>query len=268
MNLSQRLGAWLTHTRQPAAVDTDVLSRSVCILGMHRSGTSAIAETLERAGLPFGPDNQLIPSSGDNPRGHRELRMIMDINETLLDIFGGSWHTPPQLPEDWLQDQRVCALQRNAQTYLTQHFHEAPRWAWKEPRTCLTVPFWRAVLGTYAVVLCVRHPLEVAQSLQTRNQLDLAQGLELWYHYNQQALRDASEMIVVTVQYEQYAADAVATCRRVCKALQLSLTETQLTHVAAGFTPQLRHHHADHEEQSLPTHVRDLYEQLLQMTRH
>jgi len=43
-------------------------------------------------------------------------------------------------------------------------------WAWKDPRLCLTLPFWLEVLDARpAMVVCLRNPLEIAASLAERN---------------------------------------------------------------------------------------------------
>ena len=34
----------------------------------------------------------------------------------------------------------------------------APVWGWKDPRTCLTLPFWQDVIGSIRYVICIRNP--------------------------------------------------------------------------------------------------------------
>ena len=66
--------------------------RVVSIVGMHRSGTSCLAGTLEEAGLHLG---NVITEAPHNAKGNRENRSIMDLHEELLVHSGGSWDRPP-----------------------------------------------------------------------------------------------------------------------------------------------------------------------------
>ena len=88
-------------------------------------------------------------------------------------------------------------------------------WALKDPRLCLTLPFWMPLLSVLsarsssssssvaaplvltppAVLFTFRHPVEVAKSLQKREAgFTLKRGLLLWLAYNQQALAGSSKL--------------------------------------------------------------------------
>ena len=66
-------------------------SGDVCIhvIGMHRSGTSATAGLLGQLGLGMAVDDDLVPASADNEKGHWESRSIVQLNNRLLHRFGG-----------------------------------------------------------------------------------------------------------------------------------------------------------------------------------
>ena len=64
-------------------------SRAVLVLGMHRSGTSALARGLQTLGVYLG--NDFISPKPDNPTGYWEDRNIFEINERLLAVFGLKW---------------------------------------------------------------------------------------------------------------------------------------------------------------------------------
>jgi len=68
----------------------------VCVLGMHRSGTSLVARVLNVLGLDLGPEDHLMRFSEDNPAGHWESRPIKEINdETLRAARGHLVAAPP-----------------------------------------------------------------------------------------------------------------------------------------------------------------------------
>ena len=56
--------------------------RLIVVLGMHRSGTSAITKSLELLGVGLG--SELHPAGFDNPKGFWEDRDCLEINERLL----------------------------------------------------------------------------------------------------------------------------------------------------------------------------------------
>ena len=150
--------------------------RVISVLGMHRSGTSCLAGSLEQQGLFLGEVNTAAPW---NKRGNRESFTIMDLQGEVLAASGGSWDNPPPVVE-WQPEH----LER-ARAVLAEHAGQAV-WGFKDPRTLLTLDGWRQLVPDIELVGIFRHPLRVAQSLQTRNQLPLEAGVALWKTYNEQ----------------------------------------------------------------------------------
>jgi hypothetical protein len=153
------------------------------VVGMHRSGTSAVTEVLIGLGLAGpGPDDR-IPASSWNRRGNWESRRLTNFDERLLRHLGGTWSGPPDLPTAWelapsLDDWRI-----EAQALFDTAF-SARTAVWKDPRVCLLLPFWRTVIDPpNAAVLVVREPLEVAASLRSRDGMTTTHGFALWERY-------------------------------------------------------------------------------------
>ena len=89
----------------------------ICIVGMHRSGTSLIAQLLKQSGLYLGSEERLLGSNVGNQDGHFENVEFIDLNDSLLQHLGGSWEHPPELPSGWekaasLEPQR-CELEES-----------------------------------------------------------------------------------------------------------------------------------------------------------
>ena len=57
--------------------------RVVAVLGMHRSGTSALAGSLEQHGLFLG---RVSTSNPHNPKGNRESAEVRRLNEDVLRV--------------------------------------------------------------------------------------------------------------------------------------------------------------------------------------
>ncbi len=180
----------------------------VLVVGMHRSGTSAVAGALGALGclLP-GPDDRI--SGPGNPE-HHESRALTLLDEDLLAALGGSWDGPPALRPHWTHSAAVLAGPQ-ARAALRTAFPVEARLAWKDPRLCLLLPFWRRMLdGPVAAVFVWRPPLAVARSLARRDAMPLADGLALWERYNRAALRGLQGLPVAVVEYDAVVGDPTA----------------------------------------------------------
>src|ERR1041385_2527931 len=149
-----------------------------CIAGMHRSGTSMVAQLLHWCGIYFGPKDRLIPATPENPDGHWEYAPIVNLNDDLLNELGGGWDQPPKLESNWLLQPDVVR-QKLAAAKILKEFDGHAHWGWKDPRTSLILPFWDDLCPTTKIVVCLRNPLEVAASLYRRGLMSYSLGLTL-----------------------------------------------------------------------------------------
>src|SRR5262249_49785868 len=154
--------------------------RVVCILGMHRSGTSVITRILNLLGVDLGPEARLQGPRPDNPRGFWEHEPFVRIDDDILSRFGGSWSAPPAFPPGWERGPDVLDLRARARIAAAESCAVAALWGWKDPRACLTLPFWQAVLPPMHYVICFRSVVEVARSLERREGFTLERGARLW----------------------------------------------------------------------------------------
>jgi hypothetical protein len=173
----------------------------VVVLGMHRSGTSAVSRVLNLLGADIGPESDLL-TEYDNPAGHWESKALVACNDRILASFGRSWDFPPWLPEGWEHSVRATRLlPEMAETFGA--VYEAGPWVWKDPRTCLTFPLWRRVLGPgVKVVLVFRDPAAVVASLKRRDGIPSLYATGLWHHYVRASVAAAAGLPVVCVQFE------------------------------------------------------------------
>ncbi len=175
-------------------------ARGVVVLGMHRSGTSAITRAVNLLGLPLGRHDDLY-SAPDNPSGHWESRALCACNDTVLKLFRGTSMTPPPLPSGWQFSQRCDQALPGLRGAFRDIYH-GDRWLWKDPRLCLTLPVWRRVLPDFCVVLVLRDPHRVADSLHRREGFPLAYCLSIWDRYTRAALDAARGLPVAVVRFE------------------------------------------------------------------
>jgi hypothetical protein len=191
----------------------------VIIVGMHRSGTSALAGALEAMGLTVGAPEGLMKVNRENPAGYYEQQSIADFNDELLAHLGGAWDCPPALAKGWSTSPALTPFVTRA-TKLVDSY-ETERFLLKDPRTAVLLPLWRrAVIDRCSVVMIVRDPIEVAWSLLLRNGLPLLTGLALWSAYYRAALAGLDGLPVHICSYENLLRTPRQTLREVAESLQ------------------------------------------------
>ncbi|MFC7404638.1 sulfotransferase [Georgenia alba] len=158
----------------------------IYILGMHRSGTSAYARTVGRM---VGFEESEAEVKRTNARGQWENVPLRHANDRLLKMAGSDWSTPADDLEEVLA--AATGDRERAERLRQVHRRLGPEpWVWKDPRNCLTLPAWLAIDPQPAhFTVTVRHPLEVARSLQSRNGFPLLFGAALWERYNRSLIR-------------------------------------------------------------------------------
>jgi hypothetical protein len=212
------------------------------IAGMHRSGTSALCAALERCGASFGTD-LLDPMAGVNEEGFWEDTAVVQLNQQLLERLGGTWFClPPAIAQvDW-SGADLADLQQAAQAVLRRGFGVGPLQAVKDPRLCITLPFWLAACAALQlpVTVCVmqRAPLEVARSLQKRDGFPLGYGLRLYAQYRHLVAAHLSPQALF-VTYDTLMQEPTSVMQALAATLPLTLPEAGL---AAAVRPELRHH--------------------------
>ncbi len=149
----------------------------VCVLGMHRSGTSLLTRILNLLGVYLGPEANLIRPAVDNPKGFWEHHPIVELNQTIITSLEGKDFEPPEFTPQWENSPALDDLRAKALDIVRQDFDTADLWGWKDPRTCLTLPFWQKLLPPMRYVFCLRNPIEVGRSLERRNGLSLEKGI-------------------------------------------------------------------------------------------
>jgi hypothetical protein len=178
--------------------------QAVIVLGMHRSGTSAVAGTAVRLGL--APPRRMLPSSADNPSGFYEAVSLTTFNETVLHTAGCAWHDCLSFDLNRFDDADRAAVADVGLRILQDEFADAPAFLIKDPRLCLTLPVWLPALrvagAATAVLLVIRHPEEVVRSLSRRDKLPEPAMAALWLHYLLEAERATRSLPRAVVAYD------------------------------------------------------------------
>ena len=236
-------------------------ARIICLVGMHRSGTSMIARLLNICGLDLGPPERLLKADKANPLGHFEHRGFLDIDRKLLKHFHATWHNPPDLPPSWENDPGLLPLLRQGRA-LAASFPEEKSWGWKEPRASLFLPFWRQAVPDMRFLFCLRNPLEVAESLQKRNRMAIEHGAWLWYLYTLSSLRDTKHCHRQFSFFDDYFTRRDEEIARVLDFCGLG-NFNDAAILESAIAGELRHHESGdrrlRDEPAVPAQCKDLY---------
>ncbi|HEY1740094.1 MAG TPA: sulfotransferase [Acidimicrobiia bacterium] len=209
---------------------------SIVLLGMHRSGTSALAHSLHELGAWLGSPEYITRRS--------EHVLVQSCNQVILERLGGHWSAPPELVDGWTTRPEIVALDADARAAVGDLALASPS-LWKDPRTCLTLDFWRARLQVEPiVVVSYRHPLEVAASLDRRNSFGPGHVVALWERYNRALLQRAAGLRCVVVAYADLVRAPEATLTSVCDRLgEFGVEFSRTPAEAAGAVDADRRHH-------------------------
>jgi hypothetical protein len=255
------------------------------VTGMHRSGTSFVANLLKNMGGDFGDESLLMEKDRWNQRGYYENWELVDANNRLIlgrafaaayrriavadlradirSLLLGLFNVPAfVLPGVGMIGSRAAAngpLMR----VLGERYDAC---VVKDVRFCITIEVWRRMTGIRRVLFCYRHPHEVALSLKKRQHIPLGKGLALWTFHVTEFLRQARGLPVTLVDFNRFFSPetAGAEVRRLYAFLDRTCTEDEMARLMSETLDRgLRHNIGDNAE--LPPKVDKLYRQLCGM---
>jgi len=216
------------------------------VLGMHRSGTSAITRGLQILGVDLG-EKLIPPIAGNNDKGFWEDWDINMLNSEMLSVLQKDWHflTPIQpsdvniLRKDWYVS-RALEILKEKTSGSTQVF------GFKDPRTTMLLPFWKEVFvqGQYRVnyIIALRHPLSVCQSLYKRDGFDIEKGLLLWLEHIISGLESTIGEQRIIVDYDRLMQAPGVELRRIAKKFNLEIIPSeQIKYEREFLDNKLRH---------------------------
>ena len=216
------------------------------VLGMHRSGTSAVSQLLALAGAQL-PKN-LMPGDEHNAKGYFEPWRIALFNDERLRAAGSAWEDVFAYPFRPLGRRAERAWLDRAATLFEGEFPGAAYPLLKDPRVTVLLPFWRTVLDDLEVaarcVIPVRHPLAVAGSLERRNGFPPQKSVLLWTSYMLAAEAYSRDLPRAFVGYDALLADWRAEAARIETAHGAALpipAERAAKAIGRFLTPALRH---------------------------
>jgi GT2 family glycosyltransferase len=178
---------------------------AIVILGMHRSGTSALAQMAHRCGA-VAPATLMTPGP-DNPSGFWESARLVGIADEVLAENGMTWDSIGRIPAAWFRTAAGRRLVGRYRDALVEEFPGEGPILLKDPRLCRLLPLVREACDQAGIepryVLTLRHPWEVVSSLQARNGCSAERGIALWLEHTLAAEHGTRGCRRAMVSYER-----------------------------------------------------------------
>jgi len=212
-------------------------SRLVLVLGMHRSGTSAMARSLQCLGIDLG--EELIGAHPCNPKGFFEDATVYACNRALLAMQGLVWHSLTR--PDAASLKRLAQEETGRQALELLHSKTAgrPVLGLKDPRMSRLLPFWRPLIAAAGlrvhIILALRHPAGVAHSLARRDGMTAEHSHALWLWYTLEALAGSAGLPCLITDYELLLARPEYEILRIGTFLKLTPHANSLAEFSHGF---------------------------------
>ena len=250
---------------------TDFKQNCLIVLGMHRSGTSAMARVVNLLGAEIG-DN-LLPAVPTNPRGFWEHYEILELHRRVLREIGSFSDDIRPLPKQWYRQPTVEKIRSEIVEIIQRDFGQSKLWVLKEPRMCRLLRLWHSIFSGLNCrahfIFLFRHPLEVAASLRDRDNLPLNKSLQFWLEYVLEAEEETRNYPRVFVSFQELIDDWRATLTRISNELQLewpvSFSDVE-TEIDDFLEPGLKHHtcsEAEFKNESvMPEHIIKVFNEL------
>jgi hypothetical protein len=221
--------------------------QALMVLGMHRSGTSALTRVLALCGAAL-PRHRMAPAQG-NPLGHWEPQPIVDAHDRFLAEAGTGWDATADYPGAIFNARPAADCRRALTELAVSEYGDAPLFILKDPRISRLMPLWRPVLNELGVapriVIMVRNPLEVAGSLERRNRWGEHRALIVWLRYLLAAERDTRDLTRCFVGYSQLMTDWRSVVDTISRQLGIAFPARSRAieqEIDSFVRPELRHH--------------------------
>lgn len=234
----------------PKARTSEPRRTAYLVLGMHRSGTSAVTQLLALAGAELPA--HVMPGDEHNAKGYFEPWRIALFNDERLRAAGGAWDDVFGFPFRPLAAREERQWLVRAEALFEEEYRAARFPLLKDPRVTVLMPFWRTVLQDMGLglrcVIPVRHPMAVAGSLARRNGFPAQKSVLLWAAYMLAAEAYTRDLPRVFVDYDRLLSDWRGEAGRIEAAHGATLpklTEKAAKAIEGFLSPELRHNAAE-----------------------
>ncbi|MGV9797720.1 sulfotransferase family protein [Mycobacterium sp. NPDC003449] len=232
-----------SYPSTPAAGESGSRPVILFVLGMGRSGTSALTRVLSLCGAAIPPG--MLGADDNNPRGYWEPRDGLFLNEKFLYRHRSSYFDPTlRLKEPGaLSARETAGFVAKIRDYL-QTLPAAPVVVIKVLHISVLADMWfeaaRQAGFDVSAVIAVRDPEEVKASLSKFMGASPQLSGALWLKYNLLAERETRGMPRVFVEYSNFLDDWRREVKRISDVLPVDLDTSDEVGVESFLEPGLR----------------------------
>jgi hypothetical protein len=239
----------------------------VLVLGPHRSGSSITTKILQLLGLNLG-ENLVGADLNSNPLGHFEEISVLEFNEKILLACDTNWMDPVPLKGNKFFESNKNEIKSDLEALLDNLIREEKIDALKEPRISLMLDLWKPSLERYfekmRIVVTIRHPSEVAASLEKRNGMSRILGHQLWAQSMINILNFARAHPNHFVFYDNLTSDTESEVSSLARFLgRTSGYESNKVVIQESIFQEYRHHVVQAKQPAALTLSTDIYNFLL-----
>jgi hypothetical protein len=222
-------------------------SQAILVLGMHRSGTSALTRVLNLLGCAL--PSELVEPNDSNETGHWESAEAVALNDRILESAGSRWDDWGPINSDWRQSSARDDMIAEVGDLLTGHTKLGRLFALKDPRLCRIADVWLDAMQTAQITplitMIIRNPDEVAQSLESRDLMARGYGQLLWLRHVLDAEHLSRGQRRVVVTYDQLMTNWYDVADKIKTGLGVAFPRNSPAvhlEIDAFLSPQHRHH--------------------------
>lgn len=221
-------------------------NKAVIVLGMHRSGTSAVSGIFHLAGFDLG--KSVMGGNECNTKGFFENYRIMLFNEDLLLKLNVNWHSTTVVQYEWWKAASREESVRKLKALILEEFEADAPLLIKDPRICILLPVFLQAFTELGIepffVLVYRSPAEIAESLKKRDGFSLEKGFRIWLDHMLMAERHSRGYPRMFINYADVLSDPISPLQNLLHAFLPELApERGISEKIRQFVePGLRHH--------------------------
>ncbi|MBW4710814.1 hypothetical protein KX928_23735 [Roseobacter sp. YSTF-M11] len=198
------------------------MSNILFIIGMHRSGTSALSGSTRFLGAIHAEASH--GSNDNNIKGHFEPIEVVAANDQLLENVNRTWNDcrpPPVFDAPQKQGYETTFAK-----ILDQEFGSGALVVVKDPRISLLTGLWgdgaRRNGDTPRFAIALRDPAASASSIMRRDGLSAEAALAIWTRYMLEAEHNTRTETRAIIPAERFVSDPVTTLTELAEQLEIT----------------------------------------------
>ncbi|EJL58063.1 hypothetical protein PMI09_00556 [Rhizobium sp. CF122] len=246
----------------------------VVVLGMHRSGTSALTRSLQVLGVGLG-DNLMPSVEGNNAKGFWEDLDLNAINIEMLRALKSDWHHLRPIDEVDVEKLKSEGFFARAVHLMRSKVGSTGFFGFKDPRVAMLLPFWKQIFShcgfNVSYVLALRNPRSVAKSLESRDGFEPEKSYSLWLGHVITSLQFSGGSRRVIVDYDRLMQSPDHELKRIAASLGLDIIPQELEKYKVEFLDTTLRHTTFKlrdlvNDDACPPLVRDIYATLVDVS--